>query len=210
MAITAGEVMQRAASLLNDRNRTMWTYTVLLPYLQQAWEELQIELENNHLPVTKEVSSLITVAAGATSVTLPSNLILLVGVKERTQGSSEDFTDLEETDWPLLNYTSTTTLGYYTWLGETLQVPAATTNREVKLHYVRSLSSINDENSIINLINSKPFLALKTAAIAADLSGRAPEIAQSLEVRAGIALHKLVSIKVGALHGMPVRRPGWS
>ena len=45
----ASEVMDRVAVLLNDRARTTWTYEVLLPYLQIAWDELLIELENNHL-----------------------------------------------------------------------------------------------------------------------------------------------------------------
>jgi hypothetical protein len=205
----ASEVMDRVAVLLNDRARTTWTYEVLLPYLQIAWDELLIELENNHLKVTREVSNLINVAAGATTVTLPNNLVELISVKERTQGSSENFTDLEEADWPLLNYTSNTTLGYYNWNGETLTVPAATTNRELKLRYVKSLSPISAENSIITLFNSKPYLSYKTAALAADHSGRAPEFATRLEQRAAIALHKMISIKVGAMQSQPVRRGKW-
>lgn len=205
----ASEVMDRAAVLLNDRSRTTWTYTVLLPFLQAAWDELLIELENNHLKVTREVSNLINVAAGATTVTLPNNLVELISVKERTQGSSEDFTDLEEADWPLLNYTATDRLEYYTWNGETLTVPAATTNRELKLRYVKSLSTISGDDSVITLFNSKSYLSYKTAALAADNSGRAPEFADRLEARAAIALHKMISIKVGALQSKPVRRKKW-
>lgn len=209
MAITAGEVMDRAAVLLNDKDKTLWTYTVLLPYLQQAWDELLVKLENNHVKVTRELSSIITVAAGATSATLPSNLVQIIDVKERTQGSSENFTDMEETEWPLLNYTPAAQFTYYCVAGETLQFPAATTNREVRLRYVKSLSNITSDASLVNLINSKPYLALKTAAIAADLSGRAPEVAKSLEARAAIALHELIAVKVGGLQSIPVRRPGW-
>lgn len=205
----ASEVMDQSAVLLNDRSRTTWTYEVLLPYLQQAWDDLMLELENNHVKATKEVSSLINVAAGATTVTLPNNLVSLVSVKERTQGSSEDFTDLEETDWPLLNYSTGPTLGYYTINGEVLTVPAATTNREVKLRYYKTLSVIESENSVITLINAKPYLTYKTAALAADFSGRAPEVAQSLEMRAERALHKAISVKVGSMQSKPIRRPGW-
>ena len=38
-AVSAGQIMDRVANLLNDPNKTDYTYNVMLPYLNMAIEE---------------------------------------------------------------------------------------------------------------------------------------------------------------------------
>jgi len=185
---------------------------VLLQFLKTAWDDLLLELENHHVPTTKEVSDTITIVAGATTVTLPSNLVEVTEVKERTQGSSEDWINMEETNWPLLNYTADSELHYWSWMGDTLRVNPSTADRDILIRYRKVIlaSSSIEESTNLPIINCMPFLSYKTAAIAADLSGRAPEVALRLETRAAIALNKILALKVGGMQSDPIRRRGFN
>jgi hypothetical protein len=53
----ASVIMDESASLLNDASRSIYSYTVQLPYLKSAWNKLQVELQNQGIPVIKEVSA---------------------------------------------------------------------------------------------------------------------------------------------------------
>jgi hypothetical protein len=55
--LTSGTVMNQAAALLNDPSRTVYTYPVQIPYLNQALQELQELFELNNIPVTDTVTS---------------------------------------------------------------------------------------------------------------------------------------------------------
>lgn len=55
---TAADVMDRVASVcLNDPNKGTYSYTVQLPFLKAAWEELAQILTACGTPVVKEIST---------------------------------------------------------------------------------------------------------------------------------------------------------
>src|SRR3989304_3632608 len=62
--------LDQARAVLNDTSSPpkFYTNTVLLPHLKEAHRELQVLLWENGLPVIKEVTAVIDVAANATSL----------------------------------------------------------------------------------------------------------------------------------------------
>lgn len=66
--LLAGTVMDKAASLMNDSARTVYTYAAQVPYLNIALQELQEEFELNGISVTENVSAVINMPAGSTTI----------------------------------------------------------------------------------------------------------------------------------------------
>ena len=66
--VTAGEVMDSAAALLNDTQKQIYTYIVQIPYLKIALKELREWFELSNSPVTDEVSTILNIPAGTTSI----------------------------------------------------------------------------------------------------------------------------------------------
>src|SRR6267142_2682535 len=100
MAFTAGSVMDRSASLLNDTAKSSYTYVAQLPYLGVAYDELREILQENNVPITFKLSANYTITTaitdigGAGGLLLPTDLVELEGVFERTSGSTEDFIEM--------------------------------------------------------------------------------------------------------------------
>src|SRR5215813_4707625 len=65
---TAGNVMDIVAALLNDPQRTYFSYSSQIPYLQLAAQELEEWYEQNNIPVSSETSTVIPVDAGTTQI----------------------------------------------------------------------------------------------------------------------------------------------
>src|SRR5438876_3622389 len=93
-SITSGSVMDASASLLNDTAKSRFTYTVQLPYLNMALQELQEMFELNEIPVTATTSTVLTVAAGLDHISftaqgaliLPNDFVEPQQLWERTTG----------------------------------------------------------------------------------------------------------------------------
>lgn len=111
--ILASQVMDRAAILLNDPNKTDYNYAVMLPYLNLAIEEFcDISAESNspfmNLTNLNTNSTPIIVPAGikflvpadyplaGTYPTYTLDLIEIQEIGERPAGSSSQFTRLEK------------------------------------------------------------------------------------------------------------------
>src|ERR1700756_2713223 len=91
--LTSGTVMDSAAALLNDVAKSTYTYTVQLPYLNMALQELQEVFELNEVPMVDTVTSNpLTLPANTSFISftstpaLPTNLIEPQIVWERTAG----------------------------------------------------------------------------------------------------------------------------
>ena len=68
-SLIAGDVMDRAAALMNDAAKTDYTYVAQLPYLNMAIDELVESLEESNNSPTNKTSSAITVAVGENMIT---------------------------------------------------------------------------------------------------------------------------------------------
>src|SRR5438128_3118184 len=145
---TARSALDSARVYLNDVNSQIWTNTVLIPYLKEAHKDLLLVLWLNGIPVLREKSAIINVNANVITLTLPSDLLEPIWLKERAQSSSDDWIPVTETEFePDLN--KDTTLRYWAWREEAINFIGATTNREVLLRYWKSIATIVDSTSAL-------------------------------------------------------------
>jgi hypothetical protein len=205
MATTAGAILDKAAVLLNDQLKKTWTHDVLLPHLVDSFDALVQELESVGAPVVKEVSSVLPVLAGATTLAVPADLVEVITLSERTRNSSEDFFPMYEKDW-IPDIPKTEFLRYWQWREQILNLVGALGDREVKIQYIKSLADITTENSAIDVINSTRFLQYNTAALAAGFRGENAERAKFLFGIAQAAVDKLKREACKSLQGLPIRR----
>lgn len=205
MALLAGEVMDEAASVyLNDAAKLRWNYDVLLPYLKSALYELQAILESNGLPQVNEYSAVITVPPNTTELSAPSDMEVPLKLFERLPGETR-WKSVSESFWEP-DADKTDRLRWWTYREGKIQFLGAINSVEVRLQYVRSLSTIGGDTSAIEIPNAKGFLAARTAGLAAMFGGRATERADAANARANGFQTAFISTLTKRLQNKPVRR----
>jgi hypothetical protein len=213
--ITSGSIMDRSALLLNDAAKTIFTYTVQLPYLNTALDELQETLEENNVAMTNEKSSILVVTTsmtdigGLTGPPLPSDLIEIRGSYERLSGSTEDFQIMSRVDFLPPFTVLTESLIYWTWQQQTIQFLGATSNRDVRLDYMAAVIPAFTNvlgTETIALFNCKSFLAYRTAALCAEFIGENQSRAQDLNEFSIMALDRFLAINTKGRQASPIRR----
>lgn len=205
MPIIASEVMLASAALLNDHTQRLYTNAKLLPYLKMAYKDLLLEFTLLGNRLLDEVSTDILVVAGTTVLTAPSNLIQPLELHERDPDENGEWTPMREERWEP-DATPGTTLIYWVWREEVIQFLGATTDREVRVKYKKTLNPIVDENSSIAVLDGDAFLSFRTAGLAARYSGENYTRADQLDNEAGRALRLLTGRDVKRQQGVPVRR----
>lgn len=205
-SLTAGEVMDRSAALLNDPAKTDFTYIAQLPYLNMAIDELSESLEeSNSMPTNRVTSQYITILVGANRITpiedptpphYPSDLIEIQEIGERLKGS--DDTPILMTRVELLKESPPqAALMFWCWRDRNIQFNTygATTPREIRLDYIaQPIQPAISENSSIGIINARSYLGYKTAALCAMFIGENEARAEVLETQANKALERLTGI----------------
>lgn len=206
----ASAVMDRARAALNDASGQLFTNNVLLPFLNNAWEDLQSEMQVNGLPTVFGATAALTIPAGAIVLStvstppLPTNLVEPQNLYERRPGETRWY-PMGEYPGLLPTYQGET-LGIWQWRGDTIKFVGATTDREILIEYTSSLPEITGANTVIPIDSAKLFLAYKTAAEAASDVGQNPQRAESLSARANVEKQKFIAIRVKGLQGLSVRR----
>lgn len=206
---TAGAIMDQAAAILNDASKELYTYTAQLPYIRSALRQYLIRLQDNGVPVLKEISATIDVAADATTITLPSSFILPIWVKERQDGTTDLFEDVDEVD-DIPEMEQVDSILYWNWREEAITINPPRTAREVQLKYWKTLAEIVDQNTSITLLNCQEPLAFRTAALCARYIGENPSRAIELELVAKGIEDIVIGIEVKAKQSNPVRRKPYS
>ena len=207
MPTVASDVMERAAAHLNDPNQGLYTNTVLLPYIQQALDDLQDAMIDNSIGVLREVSAAKDITAETTdmSSTLPTDVVVPVRMHERADGGDDD-------DWismvkgvlPIREMGPI--LVHWEWRESMVYFVGATVAREVRLTYRRLFSPISGASSSIEMPTAMSFLACKTAEHAAGLAGANPTRSRILKDMAAKALDSLVRREVRNMTGVRRRR----
>jgi hypothetical protein len=206
MPDTAQQVITESQGLLNDLPGTFYTFDSLLPYLNKAYRELQDYYNLHGLKTTVEVSSLIVVPANSeVLLNVPADLLRPITLSERTVGSIEQFTEMDERSWEP-DEVPTTHLRIWTWREETVFFRGATEPRELRIRYVKSLSPLSGAGSFIGIMNSKSALAARTAALGARYIGENPTRADELDSETGRALDRLIVTAIRQSQGLPTRR----
>jgi len=211
--ILASDVMDRAAALLNDTALSIYTYAVQLPYLKMAVDDLQLQVESNNIAISNEVSTAINVLTGITKISYattppyPADLISVQQLFERADGTTEDWMEMKRTDF-LPEVTSTSNyLTWWTWQDQEIRFLGATSDREVKIHYVSAaIANVTSSSSAIYVYSSLSPLAFKTASLCARYIGENPTRADSLQMEANTAYEYFLAILVKEGQVMTVRR----
>lgn len=210
MAITSGQVMDRAASLLNDTAQSVFTYATQLPYLNIALDELQEYFEQDNAETTNVLNTPITVLAGTKQIaqaSLPSDLVEIQKLYERLNGSSEPYEEMSRVDWLPQDQIVTDSLTWWTYQQQNINFVGATSDRQVLIEYVATLfTSVTTSTASLNLNNCKSFLAYRTAALCADFIGENPERAQLLNGDAMLALDRIRSLNIKGRQAIWTRR----
>lgn len=207
---TAAEVMDRAAALLNDTNKTLYTYAAMLPYLNMAIDELLETMQQHNINTTNEVSAVIELDTGSVSLTLaqlPPDLIEIRNLYERDR-------DGLDTDWVLLekrSFLRTNPVGNqlreWVFQDNEIRFIGALGNKDIKLEYIAKIQApALNEDARINLLNSLTYLAAQTAGYCAEFIGENPTRASSLYGRASAALDRLLGINIKSNQGIVTRR----
>jgi len=205
MPLLASEVMDDAAAVyLNDSAKSRWTYAIMLPYLRAAIGELQAELESNDLPPLYEISTFISVPIGDVELQLPADFVFPVLVEERGAGETR-FTKMDEQNWDS-SEPPTAQLRYWSFREGKIQFIGATSIRTIRLRYLRSLSAVTTESSVIEVANARQFYAARLAALASNFGGSATARATMADQRATYFLRLCISSLTKRLQDRPVRR----
>jgi hypothetical protein len=217
-SILASVVLARSAVMLNDPTQARFTNTVLLPYLQIAFDDLMLEFQENNVEVTNETSAVITIPINATpgtpvvltqtsSPAYPADLIDIQKISERLSGTTNDFLPMTNKEFLPETSVLTNELSWYTWSQQQLSFIGALTVRDILINYVGySLISPVAANTPITLFQSIVYLAPRTAAYAADLIGNNPTRAASCAAAAQRALDSLLSISAKGKQNIATRR----
>lgn len=207
MSYTAGDVMDLAAALLNDRAKSKYSHDTQLPYLGIAQDDLESELLDNGLVIENEIA-IINVDANALFIPLPCNFFLPLVISERDRSSTNDNDFVQMTENSFENSIEpTTTLGQWNFRNNKINLIGSTIDKTIRLTYRRTLTKFtNEENYVEEVIKAKNFLSFRTAALSAEFIGRRKDIADSMNLQAIASLDKLVSIYTKNAQGVRVRR----
>ena len=210
---TAADVMDRVASVcLNDPSKGTYTYTVQLPHLKAAWEELAQILTSVGIPVVKDISGTLTYTANGASITPPSDIFIPIALYERGVGETDDdWVLMEEKFWDVKRVMSEhQTLDYWNWREQIFQVAGCSVNREVYCEYWKDITlAIATSASTITINNVINALAFRTGELLARYVGSNPERANSLAFDYSKAIDLITDIGVKNNQGQAVRRKGY-
>ena len=194
------EALQVLRSLLNDNMAVKWPDPALIPKLQTAHRQLQLELALNSIPIVKEQSAVITVTAGDLDLgaNQPAGMIEPIALKERdVGGTATDFEQMVEVSF-LPQIAQDTRLVYWAWYDSKVNFIGATTNREVLLRYINTLTVPSKLTEDLGIPLAELFLAPQAAFIATG--------DDRFAVEASSALDRLVRTHVKGEQGVPRRR----
>ncbi len=215
MGYTLSSIIPRITARLNDTAQDNFTNDVILPYAQDAADELQLQLELYGALVLEKMSPIIKVPqfTGAVGTSqdllslglLPNDMLEPQKVEERLSGSTDLFYDMTRRMWEP-NILPTDSLRYWDYREENIFFIGATTVRDIKLYYLKRLIVVSDINSVISVNNSQQFMIPRTAALCAQYIGENQARAQELNNEAKEHLVDTIRIAVKSKQGTRTRR----
>jgi hypothetical protein len=211
----AKEIFDGSAALLNDVILSNYTYVAQRPFLQIALDELQELLELDNVPITNATSAIINVAQGVTGIgdtlagqqPLPPGLIEIQELWEQIGSSTVTYVPMTRVEFIPLTQIATAQLVYWSWTGEKIKLLGATGAINVKIEFIQSVFiPIVNENTPINMINSKTFLKFRNAGLCAEFIGENPTRAADLNTMAQMSLDRTLGISAKGRQSIAVRR----
>lgn len=211
------EIMDMVGSLMNDTAQTVYTDAAVLPYLNMALDDLQEIFQQNNIPVTNDVSQIITVPAGITKIgfgttpALPSDLVEIQQLWERSEGVipfipmiRKEFIPHAHEDQEITQFL------WWAWRDESINVIAATANNDLKIDYIQNIFNtpiaIGDIDVNIPIQNVKQYLGYATASLCAQFIGENETRSNQLDARATRALDRELGIPIKGKQSIVTRR----
>jgi hypothetical protein len=224
--VSAGQVMDRAANLLNDPNKTDYTYAVMLPYLNMAIEEFSDLLAEANSPFSNLTNTSWQFAAiilqpgdhflvppevnpppGFVWPKYPADLIEVQEVGERKVGDTGNFRPVPRWEFPKI-FPATDSCLFWVWENGYIRFnpSGVSVPIEVQLKYIyQGLPYVVGPNSMINVIGSRTYLGYKTAAFCAMFIGENEIRAAVLEAQAEKAADRAIAISNKGRQEIPTR-----
>jgi len=211
MAIsTAGSIMMRAATHLNDINQLVYDNVVLLPMLNNALDELEEELSVYEVTPLRRDSIIILVPQGSLELPqMPIDFVEAIALHERRMGSTDLWTQVKESVVIDANRSINPIDSVVQWTVRATEIAInpPSTDREVMLQYITGLTPITQDDITIDIEQSRRFLALVTARNAARDLGNSITKANSFEIDIARARDRLTRrLQKQTQHGMGTRR----
>lgn len=204
---TGADVFTSARALLNDQSNKLYSDTKLLPFVKKAAAYLSQRAAQNEMQVSNSQSSIITVAAGVSSIVpLPTDMIYPISLFERAQGVTTPYQEVRELKVFPPDGVSGPTFDIWQWINQEVLVKVATRNNEVFIQYWSNLTLITSAASNVEAINSMDFLASKTAAFAAKYIGENYDRGRELDREAEEELRCIIGLGVKSWQDLPARR----
>jgi hypothetical protein len=221
--LVGGNVMDIAASLMNDSAKQTYTYAAQSPYLRLALQELRELYELNNIPVTQQVTApIMTLNAGVTTIVygaagtpaapkLPDDLVEPAQLWERSTGI-DPYVPMTKRDYlpHQLEGVQSSQFIYYVWQGQSIQVLPATQVNDIKMDYIKQLfpdaGATVDQGTIINVVNAQTFLEFRVAGLCAEFIERNTISSNSLNAQAVLALERATGIGVKGKQNIFTRR----
>lgn len=217
--LTAGQVMRSSAALLNDVNRSVYTYADQIPYLNIALHELQEYFEQNNIPATDQISTVIQVNAGVTAIAfnaagtpaapkLPDDLIEPQKLWERTRDINP-FVPMTRIDGlpQTMVGVQFSQFQIYVWEANEIRFFPCVGNNDIKIEYIRKLfTDATSDASVINVVNGQSFLEFRNAALCAEFIGENKTRADELNVFAELSKDRTISIGTKGRQATQMRR----
>jgi hypothetical protein len=216
---TPAQVIAMVASLQNDTAQTQYTDDACLPYLNIALDELQEIYEENNIPVTNEVSAIITVPLGINTIgfstipALPANLIEIQELWE-SQSGANNFTPMDKLEF-LPQYIVGETYSnfmFWSWINNEIRLPTGNQAIDLRLDYIKSIFSTPIAINLVNtdlgirFKNIKTYLGYETAALCSMYIGENETRALSLHSKAVEALDRTLNIPTKGRQSINTRR----
>jgi hypothetical protein len=216
MSFTIASILPRVAARLNDPNQDIFTNAALIPFAQDAGDELQGQLELNGILVLEAISTIIVfpvnlnptqgnlVSLGGLGL-LPTDMYEPQRLEERLSGTTDMFMPMIRRQWEP-NIQPTDELRYWVYRAEDIYFVGCTTQRDIKIYYLRHLVNVIDATSTIGVNNAQQFMITRIAALAARNIGENPTRADELDKEAEANMNWLIRIGVKSKQGTRTRR----
>lgn len=203
-------IITEARGLLNDPTGAIFKTDPMIVLANKVYRELQTKLSAMGIAVTKKDSTLSVLTAGDSVLTsgsgLPNDLLYPIEVRERLYPSADRYADMQEKDWKELDVTPRTFLGYWVWQEDELKFPVATTDRQLHIRFVKTLGSITQTTSPIQMAGVSTWLSQRLASLSALVIGANQTRADALALDLVTIWDDLKATLVKRKQSIPVRR----
>jgi hypothetical protein len=177
MVFLTTDAQALARAYLNDLDTPLgdvYTDAVLLPFVQSSYRDLQRRLVENGVSVMLRETD-VTVPTGTLALTdlstppLPLGFIVPHSLREKPDGTSEKFQQMQKHVSGLPDMEQDVNLGVWEWRDNAIQFVGATRDIVVKIRYEVQLGDLTQSGPTTNIVlirGAEEALSLRTAAMA--------------------------------------------